>query len=229
MKKVKIRKFWKRYGNGAGSERGAVLIVVVVLSAVVLAIMTTMLYLVTVSTQMSGLQKRYRTAKDAALGGWEAVRQVVELQNDSIKLNAFQANLNAVGMNFVIGTSVTCQSVPDSGTAYSGFGTKIMLGSANWTGCDTSLTIKPDDAGTYDIRMELGSGQKYVVYSKIVHTVQGNTSAGVGEGVRIKSGVVSNSGELEMQEISSLYALEILSSSATNTNERAKFSVLYQY
>ena len=44
------------------SEKGFVLIVVIVLSAVALTIVTALLYMIMSGSQISGLQKRYKTA-----------------------------------------------------------------------------------------------------------------------------------------------------------------------
>jgi hypothetical protein len=49
-------------GSFLRSEKGIVLVVVLVLSAVALALMTAMIYMITIGTQISGLQKRYKTA-----------------------------------------------------------------------------------------------------------------------------------------------------------------------
>lgn len=221
-------------GSGSmGSDRGAVLIVVVILSAVVLAVMTTMLYMVTVSTQIGGLQKRYRTAKDAALGGWEAIRQVLDAQNDGTRIGTLQNAMTSAGMNFLITTNAACANVPLSGTVITGYYAKIMTSKDVWNGsCDSSLTINTDpniNPRPYDFRMELGTGTKYTVYAKIVHTVQGNTSAGSGDSLEINTGAGGAEGGLDSKDIPSLYTLEVQAENRDNPSERAKYSILYQY
>jgi hypothetical protein len=65
------------------------------------------------------------------------------------------------------------------------------------------------------------------VYSKIVDTVEGNSSAGE---VLLKSGVVSSgAGEVTVVNVPYLYTIEVLSQSASNPSDRSKLSVLYQY
>ena len=61
-----------------GSDRGAALLLVIVLSTIALVIMTTVLYMITVSTQLSGAEKRYRTAHEAAVERPVEVEQVLD-------------------------------------------------------------------------------------------------------------------------------------------------------
>jgi hypothetical protein len=89
---------------------------------------------------------------------------------------------------------------------------------------DNAITINPAVPSSYDMRVDLGT---YRVYSKIVDTVQGNSGSSE---VLLNKGVVSLSpGEVVVVSIPYLYTIEILSQNQTNTSERAKFSVLYQY
>lgn len=226
----------KRQKNNSilGSEKGMVLLLVVVLSAIVLAIMTTMLYITTIGTQTTGLQKRYRTAREAAFGGVEIVKQIINTQSDSLLLSKLTTSLNLVpySMNVSYTTLSTCQNIVGSGTVYYGLSAKIMTGKDNWNDdCkENEITINGVDPQTYDIRFDIGSGAKYTIYAKIVHTVQGNTSEGYGgSGLSTLGGVVSSSGELETVKASSLYTIEMDAEKAANRDERAKLSLIYQY
>jgi hypothetical protein len=101
---------------------------------------------------------------------------------------------------------------------------KLVTPTSGWIGMDNAITINPVFPSTYDMRMDLGV---YRVYSKIVDTVQGNSGSSE---VLLNKGVVSLSpGEVVVVSIPYLYTIEILSQNQTNTSERAKFSVLYQY
>ncbi len=101
---------------------------------------------------------------------------------------------------------------------------KLNTPTSGWIGLDNTVTINPVLPSTYDMRVDLGV---YRVYSKIVDTVQGNSGSAE---VLLNKGVVSLSpGEVVVVSIPYLYTIEILSQSSTNSTERAKFSVLYQY
>jgi hypothetical protein len=68
----------------SGSERGVALVLVLVLSTIGLIVMTTVLYMITMGTQISGSEKRYRTAHEAALGAFEVIRQIIQDQGASV-------------------------------------------------------------------------------------------------------------------------------------------------
>jgi Tfp pilus assembly major pilin PilA len=93
----------------------------------------------------------------------------------------------------------------------------------NWA-YDNTLTIDPVTPTTYDMTVDLGM---YRVYVKVVDTVLGNTGLSTG---LMKSGVVTTSpSEISGMAIPYLYTIEVLSQSTTNSTERSKLSVLYQY
>jgi hypothetical protein len=100
---------------------------------------------------------------------------------------------------------------------------KLVTPTTAWVGLDNAITIDPAVPSTYDMRVDLGA---YRVYSKIVDTVHGNSGASE---ELLKSGVVTSSTEVTAVSIPFLYTIEVLSQSRTNSTERSKFSVLYQY
>src|SRR5574341_2459701 len=75
-----------------GSERGIVLIVVIVLSAVALALMTALIYMITTGTQISGLQKNYKTALEAGVGGGDIFYQLIATRAETAGQASFDAN-----------------------------------------------------------------------------------------------------------------------------------------
>lgn len=196
------------------NENGIALMMVLVLSAIVLAIMAGLIYMLISGTQISGMQKRYKTALEAGLGGADVVYQFIGSRG-----NPGIPNIN---FNFSPAFTIGCMTAKLTTTT----------SSANWAACTnynnaTSLTINPADNTTYDMSFDLGTGPIYTIYAKIVDTVEGNS--GADEGL-IKSGVVSsNTGEVTVMSMPYLYTIEINSENAANPAERAKLSVLYQY
>jgi hypothetical protein len=210
------------------SEKGAVLVVVLVLSAVALMIMTALIYMITTGTRVSGLQKRYKTALEAGHGAADIFYQVIALRGQTADLNSFKDNLNAFGLNAVINDPPACTGTI-GGTTYPGIAAKMMTSDTTWnvTGCNKSLNIDPGDPTTYDMKAELGTITKYNVYAKIVATSDGNSGADTG---LLSKGVVSsNTGEVTVQSIPYLYSMEVVSENTANPDERAKLSILYQY
>jgi hypothetical protein len=192
------------------SERGIALAIVLILAAISLAIMAGLVYMLVSGTQVSGMQKRYKTAQEAALGGADITFLMI----------AARGNPGIPGINFLINPNIgTCLDV------------KLKNPTSGWGACDSSLTIDPKlDPGSntsYDTTIELGpETNRYKVYSKIVDTVQGNSGDDVGLS---KGGVVSSSGEINVKSVPYFYTIEIDAEHRDNPAERAKFSVLYEY
>ncbi len=210
------------------SERGAVLVVVVILSAIALLFMTTLIYMITVGTQVTGMEKRYRTVHDAAFGGWEIMSQLLGTRGGNAAQTAFTSlysNLTAS-----VTTPGGCQAtVAGLATPYTSLQAKLMAPSTSWVGCNQTISIDPKgDPSSYDLVMTLGASPSYNVYGKVVNTVTGN-SGGDTSGL-IGSGVVSSaSGEVSVVPRPYLYTIEIDAENASNPAERAKLSILYQY
>ncbi len=186
--------------NRLRNEEGIALAMVMVLAMVALALTAGLMYMLARGGFLSGMQKQYRTALEAGVGGAGATFRVIAAGGAT---GAVSLTNPAVGDNLV---------------------TKLRNPTESWGGADNSMTINPASAATYDLAHDLGN---YRVYSKIVDTVPGNT--GIDEGLA-KSGVVSSTtGELVVVSAPYLYTIEVLAERRSNPSERAKVSVLYQY
>jgi hypothetical protein len=216
------------------NEKGIALIMVLVLSVVILAIIAGLVYMITSGTQISGMQKRYKTALEAGVGGVDITYQIIGLRGEITSINSFKnsmpsfLNLDIVTPNTCITRNIT--DCTDIGS-YTGIAAKSNLPTMCWSGCDFSQTIDPlNNPTSYDISLELPgilTTPTYNVYAKIVDTVLGNS--GGDEGL-LKSGVVSaNAGEVTVMSIPYLYTIEVDAENAANPSERAKLSILYQY
>jgi hypothetical protein len=207
----------KRYGRSllscAGSEQGIALVMVLILSAISLAIMAALVYMLTIGTQTSGIHKRYRNALEAGQGGAEITYDLI----------AARGNPNITNFSLLI-------PAQDVGSGHINcLVEKLNTKTTDWDGvCNTSVVIDPADQTTYDWSFQLGEGtQPYTVYAKIVDTVEGNSAGSIG---LTKGGVVStNSGEITVMSRPYLYTLEVDAQRSTNPQERAKYSILYQY
>lgn len=208
------------------SEKGIVLLMVIVLSGVVLAVMTALIYMITTGTQVSGLQKRFKTAHEAGVGGGDIFFQLIALRAETASTDAFKANLDSFSLYTALTTSTGCQGTLSS-TPYTGLAAKLLTPSTSWVNCDRSISIDPTTPSTYDMRMEIGTGTKYTVYAKIVATTEGNT--GGDEGLRNKGVVEANSGQVAVMAKPYIYAIETVSENSARIDERAKLSIVYQY
>lgn len=188
-------------------ERGIALAMILVLSGIALAIMAGLVYMLTASSQVSGIQKRYRTALEAGNGGIDVMFKFIQVRGDAMALPALQA-----------------VSLPISAAGC--LTAKLDYSTTTWpAGCDKSISIDPNNPNTYDMYFELGTTNTYKVYSKIVSTVEGNSGGDAG---LLKTGTV-NTGEIPVLSKPYLYAIEVEAQSKSNTQERGKYSILYQY
>jgi hypothetical protein len=196
------------------NERGVALMVVMILAVILLGIMASLVYMLVASTQVSGIQKRYKTALDASKGGADVAFELI----------AARGILSIPGL-----VTHDINSLPTLGTCLD---TKLNSQTSLWTAvCNAkSLTgqIVPGDTLTYDLFIpQLGTTEKYDIYAKIVDTVNGNSAADLG---LQKQGVVtSNTGEVQAVSKPYLYTLEVQAQNHSNPAERAQYSILYQY
>ena len=94
-----------------------------------------------------------------------------------------------------------------------------------------TVKIDPNNPDTYDIYFDLGMWPTYRVYAKIVDTVEGNSSRSVDATENLKtSGVVTaNAGEVSVVPVPYVYTLEVESENTYNPQEKAEFSILYEF
>lgn len=229
------------------SEKGIALVMILILAAIALMIMAGLIFMVTSSTQISGMQKRYKTALEAGKGGAEITYQFIALRGEDAENTNLTTLLSSINPD--ITTPVGCTGTDISGTTYTGTGAtpgglaaklntptyiETPPGSGNlvlnWSSaCNRTMSIDPNDATSYDLTYELGSvgNPTYTVYAKIVDTVEGNSAPDKGLGG--KGVVVSGSGEVTVASMPYLYTVEVDSQNADNRAERSKLSILYQY
>lgn len=183
-------------------ESGIALVVVMVLAAVALAITGGLMYMLARSGYLSGMQKQYKTALEAGVGGADVAFQVIA--------SGGTLSASAIGLTYNDPADMD---------------TKLRKRTAEWgTGLDNSMTIDPAAPASYDMTFDLAA---YRVYSKIVDTVPGNSATDLG--LQNKGVTSAGTGELVVMSTPYLYTIEVLAQRRNNPSERAKLSVLYEY
>ncbi|OGW28581.1 MAG: hypothetical protein A2X59_06760 [Nitrospirae bacterium GWC2_42_7] len=193
------------------AEKGIALAMVLIISAISLSIMAALIYMLTAGTQISGMQKRYRTALEAGVGGADVTYQIITARGDPlIPLDNFSLSASSVG-------------------GYDCLADKLNNATSVWSGlCNSSLIIDPADPTTYDMTFTAGTGaMTYRIFSKIVDTVEGNSGGDFG--LTKDAVVATGQGEITPMSIPYLYTIEIDAQNDANSAERAKYSVLYQF
>jgi Tfp pilus assembly protein PilV len=216
-------------GRRRGNEKGIALAMVLILSAIALAVMAGLIYMITAGTQISGMQKRYKTALEAGVGGTDVTYQFIALRGVTSETSSLQSVLSAISPT--ITTPSACTGTDISGVSYTGWAAKLNTPSTSWSSaCDKdNMSITPGITTSYDMRFDLGASPypSYRVYTKIVDTVEGNS--GVDEGLLGKGVVSAGSGEVTVVSRPYLYTIEVDAENIANPSERAKLSILYQY
>jgi len=218
------------------NEKGLALVMILILSAIALAIMAGLIYMITSSTQISGMQKRYKTALEAGVGGADVTYQFISLRGDSIDTASLISIFHPINPRITTAGGVSgpggCSGTDISGSTFYGLEAKLKTPSTSWSSaCDKdNMSITPGTTTSYDMRFDLGSSlypPTYRVYAKIVSTVEGNSAVDRG---LLGAGVVgSGSGEVKVMSVPYLYTVEMDAQNLANPSERAKLSILYQY
>ena len=197
-----------------GNERGVALVMALVLGLVGMLIITAILYMVGTGTWLSGSQKRYQAALDAAQGGMTFfVREIVQRCIGGESLNALgSANANYNGL-------LTTGAVSD--TEF-----KRKLTTTGVAGVDVGYpTTTPDATLTFAFQSPTPN---MTVNTTIVGTSIGNSGASAN--LLVGGGVVSNnSGTITPQHIPYLFRTDVQGQSAVSSREKANLSGIYAY
>jgi hypothetical protein len=200
------------------TKKGAALIIVIALVVVTSLIVATVYYFIRRGIEVSGLQKKYQTAREASLGGLDVfTKEILPMAIGGTNLSNVVASFNTI-------TSAQVQQ----GSTNVCFSDKLLKTTANWAGgCSNTL----DPKSSPDVRFTLtgaAPARPFDVYTKIIDTVKGNSNtSGIlleGQGT-----AESQSGVITAQHFPYTYRMEIQSERQNDATEKANFSVLYAY
>lgn len=232
------------------NEKGVALVMVVIIALIGLMMVSTLLFMVTQGTRISGFQRVFRTTDEAGLGGVQIATQVIK---DNIfyaktgqPLVPITSGVLSVVMPNPGGTSDACliqKLTSPRGAWDTSNKSTIPYDPANptidptkyyWTQCPDSRALTIDADQTPDFTFTLPGvaiGQTFTVYTKILDTVKGNTEeSGISAGPLGGTGVVSSSDNFSSPAaVPTLYRIEVQAQDATNPQQRSKYSVLYAH
>ena len=202
------------------AKKGAALITVIALVVVTSLVVATVYYFIRRGIEVTGLQKKYQTAREASLGGLDVfTKEILPMAIGNTNLSDVVASFNTI-------TSAQVQQ--GSGVTNACFSDKLLKTTANWAGgCSNTLDAKasPDILFTLS---GVAPARPFVVYTKIIDTVAGNSNtSGIlleGQGT-----AESQSGLITAQHFPYTYRMEVQSERQNDATEKANFSVLYAY
>ena len=200
-------------------NKGFALVTSLMLTLISLTVVLSLLYLITQSIQLSGLNKKYKTALEASYGGTEIFTKdilpfVMRNYSSASMTTELQANFAAVGLQVV--TSQNCLQA------------KLTKSTSDWpAACNKSLSPKDSPDIRYSMQAAAAGGNPFNVYSKIVDTTNGNTDI---SGLQLEgAGVAEAQSVLSPQHFPYIYRIEIQGERSTNATAQANLEVLYAY
>lgn len=205
------------------NEKGIALVMVLILSLIGLAMVATLMFMLTQGTRVSGVHRIFRTADEAGLGGANLTAEFIDqnvyraIQSQSI----FMPDLvQRDGTTTTAGCLVAKLTLANTGT--------------NWTGACSGDEMSYDITTSPDLFVSLpgSSGQNFTVNAKIVDTVPGSTDTTglVRASTRRLRGVIDQSANYEYHPPSNpyLYRIEVQTQDSSNRGV-SRYSILYAY
>ncbi|MBK5276682.1 MAG: hypothetical protein JJE30_16760 [Desulfuromonadales bacterium] len=199
------------------NNNGFALVTSLMLTLLSLVIVMSLLYMITQGTKVSGLNKKYKTALEASYGGTELFTKDIlpfVMRNYSSTtlvtdlVTTFGADRLSVG-------SQSCLQA------------KLKNATLNWPAVCGNNNSNPKDRPDVTYTMQATSGNPFLVYSKIVDTVIGNSDLG---GLQLEgAGVAESLPVITPQHFPYIYRVEIQGERQSNAGTQANLEVLYAY
>jgi len=198
------------------NEHGMALVMALVLAVVTLTFSAALIFMVTQGTKMSGLEKRYATALDAAKGGIEIITETIDLGGDTGNPSITINNESCLDEKLYKKAPLWNYSTDNA--------TELSTGPCGNHAQVTEAKFE-DPEKLPDITYFIGSGeQTYKLYLKITDTVEGNSQpirgggggGGIGRGSKVEVSAVVGGGSNASSSITPmhmpyLYKINVLS------------------
>lgn len=203
--------------NRLQNEDGIALVTSLMLTLISLTVVMALLYMMTQSIQVSGMNKRYKTAIEATYGGAELyAKDVLPFIMRNYSSTTMGTDLqNAFGSGVQLISSEACVR------------SKLTKSTANWPAGCSSTPYATKEGSDMSFTLTAAKGSPFVVYSKIVDTVKGNSDT---SGLQLEgSGVAESSTLLTPQSVPYVYRMELKGQRQNNPTAQANIEVLYAY
>lgn len=202
------------------NQRGIALVLVMILALIGLAIVSSLIYMGTMGTRLSGAEKFYRNSDEASFGGARVAADMVITNIEQPLLNLPSVAL-ALGGSFGPPAGQTCLR------------RKLDNSTDDWGAACTPVMRNMDPTDNWDMTFPLlGAPNNYTVFAKVVDTIKGNTSGViVAGGGTLTTGGVGGGGAsvVSPPRQSWMYRIEVQAQDSVSPRERARYSVLYAH
>jgi len=215
--------------EGSSDKRGMALILVLMIVVISAGLLAAVMYYALTGTEISGLQRKYQTSKEASLG---AIDIFTKELIPRVIFDQGTTTLSTIASSLIAAPGIV-NSVTASATNDPCFQSKLSLPTASWIGCgtDATTTNANDDSDITFNLLSVAGGRPFEVKLKIIDTVDGNSSsspvnlggsAGVVPALQATKPITHHPFLYTMVTEGKLQG-------TGNTAERANFEVLYAY
>jgi len=204
-------------------KKGVAIVLVLMIILISSLMIGMVLYFSGKGTEISLIDKKYKTAKDASYGAVDFFLKDFIPTSISIATatpsSSIISSLNSLNL-----TTSTAISKIATDTCFS---SKLLSSTSSWHGtCSASSDIKTSGDIKFSLKAE--SSTPFDVYIRITDTIQGNSNTG---GVMLEgTGVAeSSSGIITPQHFPYTYSIDVQGERQLSPSERVQFEVLYAY
>lgn len=207
-----------------GTHKGMALVMALIVVSVAAGIFAAVMYFALTGTEVSGLQRKYQTSKEASLGAIDVVTK--DLLPKVLSGTTLSSAVGALIKPAAVLPAVTVDAARDTC-----FATKLTTTTSGWPGgtCESGSdpTTNPDIV--FNLKGKSDQVKPYVVSMKIIDTVSGNSDK-TGVTLDLGSGVVDDASSLiRIQHFPFLYTIVTDARQQGSTSERVNIEVLYAY
>jgi hypothetical protein len=213
----------QRKKEGHGMNRGVALVSALIVVSVAAGIFAAIMYYSMTGSELSGLQRKYQSSKEASLGAIDI------LTKDVLPRVISGTDLSAAVAGMVVPSVLP--SIQADATKDACFRTKLTSVTSAWPGgtCDSGPDATVNSDIVFNLKSSSSSTKPFVINVKIVDTVTGNSDK-TGTVLETGSGVVDDASSIiKIQHFPFLYTIMTEAKPQNSTTERANIEVLYAY
>ncbi len=220
-------------------EKGVALVTSIMFTALALVMSLSLLYIITAGIQATGALKRYKTALDATYGGTELMLK--DILNASFGYPDYLKSHPTDDFDDYLPTRLGLLSA--NSTVSKCMYERMTLPTTQWSLACSNTSTNPKDAPDVTFELSATSGTPYVVYSKIVNTMErkftvledgdaktvtlaGNSDTST---ISLDGGSTSEGGQVTVPHYPYVYRIEIQGERKQNPLEKANISAVYAY
>lgn len=198
-------------------ESGVALVSALIVISVSAGIFAAIMYYAMTGSELSGLQRKYQSSKEASLGA-------IDILTKDILPRVVSGTQLSVAVNGMVVPDIL-PTIQANALRDACFRAKLTSVTSAWPGgtCDSGSDARVNSDIVFNLKSTSASTRPFVVSMKIIDTVSGNsdTSGNVLE--------VDESGLVKVQHFPFLYTIAADARPQNSTTERANIEILYAY